>query len=208
MVLQGIGAQQNEEGNHTNKYLVGALGSMVSQGLQWISRKAYAVTQLHVGHALKAVIPATLIGSLISGTQHIQTVIQLLPKGINWVCMPHLNDDRLPVAVINRRITILTNINNILVAPILEEVVYRGLINNGIPMGLEPLGINSPLVKLIIVFFSTIMFGLGHCSDLDKERFASTFTPGAVLAILEWNFGLEVSIIAHIFHNLIETLRP
>ncbi len=86
--------------------------------------------------------------------------------------------------------TILLFLNAVILAPILEELVFRGLI------------LNSFLKKnkLLGIFISSILFALIHMTVIS---FVTSFLFGLVLSIVFIRKGIIYSILLHIIYNLV-----
>lgn len=103
------------------------------------------------------------------------------------------------------------------IAPIYEEIAYRGAIQFGGGVLLAPL-VGPGLGQLISGIVSDIMFGLAHNQNVSSETFISTSSKGVFLALSAGMNGLPTSLteagialivptIVHIFNNSIPAIQ-
>jgi len=104
-------------------------------------------------------------------------------------------------------------------APILEELIFRGamlqlsllLIGFAFPPALILPFLNTGLsiAAATAIFITTVIFGLAHASNAEKNNFAqvaTTFLGGLAFGFLAIQFGLLVAIGAHVLNNTVASL--
>lgn len=95
----------------------------------------------------------------------------------------------------------------IVLAPILEEVAYRFVIQKSLESLFALIGLGSIPSKVLGIGASSIMFGFAHNGDPETERFAITFTSGCFYGALADRQHLGASILIHFINNLIAHFR-
>ena len=78
----------------------------------------------------------------------------------------------------------------VIIAPIVEEVIFRGIIMSGFSRNYHP---------AFAIFFSALLFALFH---LNPWQFAATFALGLILGYIRIRTGSVIACIAgHVIHN-------
>lgn len=91
--------------------------------------------------------------------------------------------------------------SNIL-APILEEAVYRLGVQGGIKLALTTIGFPSVHAEIVANLTASVLFGLGHSSALGDE-FATTTICGFVFGHIQEHYGFPEAVVAHAFNNIV-----
>ncbi len=102
--------------------------------------------------------------------------------------------------------------NTVLIAPAMEELIYRGPQVLGGMVSVQ-IGIYSPLTQIIIGISTNIIFGLAHSSfpdvtkQLKSDQFQNAASKGAVLSVVAGVFGLAPAIVAHSLSNALNYIK-
>jgi hypothetical protein len=180
---------------------LGSAGALTSRLVQWVSDKVSDLSGRHLGQALRVIIPSPIRKVLTAAKNIVQYPIYA-PK--NKIENLFITDDErinLPDDERERKEGRKDLFMRVVYYPVLEEIVYRGVVQTGISLSLEMLGTNPMISKTISVFCTTVMFGIAHEKKLRKNAFTSSAVAGLVMGILKEYKGLPSSIVAHMLHN-------
>ena len=168
-------------------------GTAGSLGVVWMSRKIANWTRtpgnnegLHIGTLFDKIMPIKIKSGFKTATNFVQTyAVRLIGRPIaNYLQSRALTD--------------------IIVAPIIEETVYRYGLPTAIAKILEACGLNTTIGKVIGISIASFIFGMAHETDLKSERFMSTMIPGIIYALVKEYGNLPESMIVHAIENAIE----
>ena len=105
---------------------------------------------------------------------------------------------------------ILISITTLLLAPIFEEIMFRGLFMDGIFNTSRKLKASPKTATTISIILTSILFGIAHISSLDLSGlvvFCATGGLGAYLAYLRIKTGsLTLGIITHALFNSVTVI--
>lgn len=88
-----------------------------------------------------------------------------------------------------------------IVAPVTEELLYRGCLQIGCKEELMRGGVPYLQATTIAISVSSLLFGLAHEKSLNTERFTITLVLGVYLSIVRENKPLSNCIAAHALYN-------
>ncbi len=88
-----------------------------------------------------------------------------------------------------------------LIAPVMEEAVYRLGMQEGIKFALMQMGFPSSLAETVSISSSAVLFAVSHDSNLSVE-FTATVISGAVFGIIQENFGFPEAVATHMLNNV------
>lgn len=107
-------------------------------------------------------------------------------------------------------VLVLTISTTVIFAPIFEEILFRGLLFDGLLNTTRKLKANNKLSITLATVLSSIFFGLAHVSSFDINAlviFVATGLFGLYLARLRLKTGsLTMSILAHMVFNLVTVI--
>lgn len=114
-------------------------------------------------------------------------------------------EDRIDGRELSKRGAQLEKLLKVVLAPLMEEIIFRGGVQMLGEMGLISLGVPYPLAKTICIVAANTMFTAAHLEDhtqFNTREFSSTFVGGLIDGIICSEFGLASSIASHMFNNL------
>ncbi|MEI8125298.1 MAG: CPBP family intramembrane glutamic endopeptidase [Parachlamydiaceae bacterium] len=91
--------------------------------------------------------------------------------------------------------------SNIL-APILEEAVYRLGVQGGVKLALTTIGFPSEHAEIVANLAASVLFGVAHSSAFDKE-FATATICGFAFGHIQEHYGFPEAVVAHAFNNIV-----
>jgi len=156
-------------------------GVISSRGSNWVAKKIHDNTGLHLGLILDK-IPLSIQRQMFHCSEAVT-------KPIKWIF-------RSALTIINQKV-----LSEVL-APVVEESIYRFGIQNGIAFSLKTLGCNNELSSSVGIFCASLMFGFAHNCDLSHPQFIETMIPGIIFGIIQEYGGFPEAVLTHSFHNL------
>jgi hypothetical protein len=191
--------------------ITGIAGAVVSRSSQQLSQQIEKKTGWHLGEALNAVIPQAITNKLKLCTKIIQFPLQYSAHLINnfYVNEPY-NLEKIDSQELEKRARRVGALFEQILAPLSEELIYRGLIQKGGAELLQTCGLPPILAKAISSIFATLMFGLAHIGpteNFDSTKFTQSATAGIIMAVINERFGLHQAGVTHMIHNTFTTME-
>ncbi|MDN3508527.1 MAG: CPBP family intramembrane metalloprotease [Candidatus Neptunochlamydia sp.] len=90
---------------------------------------------------------------------------------------------------------------SIFVAPVLEETVYRLILQGGSSKALQAAGLDAKLAKVIAIGVTTILFEMAHYPDVRSQQFSNIALQSLAFSITQELRGISDAIIAHGVNN-------
>jgi hypothetical protein len=88
-----------------------------------------------------------------------------------------------------------------LVAPVLEEVIYRAGIQEGVGLALTRFGVPTLAANSIAALISATLFASGHNVDPASGQFRQTLISGIVFGVVMHISGLPAAVMSHAVNN-------
>lgn len=185
---------------------IGLVGAAVSRTSMWVSNSFESATGRHVGQATDYIMPECVKKAFSIAGKSFNYPLNALSKQLQYVYIykPY-EEDRIDMKELGKRGPQLDKFLKIILAPIMEEIIFRGGVQKLGEMGLVSLGIPSPLAKVICIVAANTMFTAAHLEDdtqFNTREFSSVFVGGMTDGIICSEYGLTSSIASHLFSNL------
>lgn len=185
---------------------IGLVGGAVSRTSMWISDSFESVTGRHVGQLTDYIMPECVKKAFLMAGKCFNYPSKALSEQVQYVYMykPY-EEDRISLGELSKRGVQLDPLLKGVLAPLMEEVIFRGGVQKLGEMGLISLGVPYPLAKTICIVAANTMFASAHLEDhtqFNTREFSFTFVGGLVDGIICSEFGLTNSIASHMFSNL------
>jgi membrane protease YdiL (CAAX protease family) len=88
-----------------------------------------------------------------------------------------------------------------LIAPVLEEIIYRGVIQEGMALALTRFGVPAGAATLITGLIASTLFAGAHNLDPASSEFRQTLTAGIAFGVMMHVNGLPAAVMTHALNN-------
>lgn len=185
---------------------IGLVGGAVSRTSMWISDSFESATGRHVGQVTDYIMPDGIKKAFSLAGKCFNYPLNALSKQLQYVYIykPY-EEDRIGAKELSKRGPQLDKLLKIVLAPFMEEIIFRGGVQKLGEMGLISLGVPYPIAKTICIVAANTMFTAAHLEDhtqFNTREFSSTFVGGLIDGIICSEFGLASSVASHMFSNL------
>ena len=185
---------------------IGLTGAAVSRTSMWVCNSFESATGRHVGQATDYVMPECVKKTFSIAGKGLNYPLNALSKQLQYfyIYKPY-DEGRIKGKQFGERALQLDKFLKIVLAPTMEEIIFRGGVQKLGEMGLVSLGIPSPLAKVICIVAANTMFTAAHFEDhtqFNTREFSSIFVGGMTDGIICSAYGLTSSIASHLFSNL------
>ena len=156
---------------------IGILGALAAKEGSLLSRKVVNLTGYAIGKPLD-ILPMSVQYKMFQ-------VASAIGKVANALHAPFV------------RAGVSENAYSTFLAPILEEIPYRLILQEGSSKALQSAGVDPTVAKVIAIGATTILFGMAHNPDVTSEQFSSVALQGLAFGITQEVSGTSEAIIAH-----------
>lgn len=168
--------------------IIGAsvLGAVASRGATWIFQRIDDRYHVHI---------ADLFGA----------VMDRAPAYVQRFYARTMMQLRQGLATLNGLGLYLVNQRRIstVIAPIVEEVIYRMGMQGGVSAILERLGVPSPVATTLSVSLTSIVFAGSHDMNPSSRHFRHTLVSGIIFGVTMYYFGPLSAMGAHSLNNVL-----
>lgn len=184
---------------------IGLIGATVSRTSMWISSSFENATGRNIGQ-LVDYLPDSVKRTVSAAGKTLNYPLNTLSMQLQlaYLYKPY-EEGRINQKGLGARGDRLEWYLSVFLAPIMEEIAFRGGVQMLGEMGLVSLGVPSPLAKTICILAANTLFTAAHFEDhtqFSTRQFSSIFVGGMADGIICSKFGLISSIASHAFSNL------
>lgn len=184
-----------------NIILKGSLSALTSRSIQLLSDKVNDRWGWHLGQVLSVIMPSPIRRVFTLSKKILQYPINWFSEKIQNFYLSQAERLNLPDYERERKELRRDLFIKIIYAPVLEEIIYRGIAQTGVSACLEMFRIDPLLSKIISIFCATVMFGMAHEPKIAQIYFTRSAVAGFVMGVTKEIYGLPTSIVAHMLHN-------
>lgn len=94
------------------------------------------------------------------------------------------------------------NMFSYILAPILEEAIYRYGLQEGIKLSLTTIGFPTSIAQAAGISVASVMFGTAHDYGFGGQ-FATLTICGTIFGVIKESYGFPEAVVAHAFHNIV-----
>lgn len=185
---------------------VAVIGAATSRVSMWASKKVEDITGWSIGGLMDQATPDKVANFLRTAAKSINYPLTFTAEKIKdaYIIEPYASD-QISLAEYGRRSLQLDRILKVVIAPVFEELSYRGLIQTVGGMALEGMGVPPHIAQGSALLIANTLFTIAHLEEHEEfssERFSSLFAGGLIDSIVCNQFGLITSIAEHAISNL------
>lgn len=188
--------------------VVVGLGALASRGCMWLSETVQQRNGWSIGGLMHSVTPRVVTDILKAAAKCINFPVTFTAKKMKdrYVNQPY-DQRRIDRWEQTRRSKNLGQFLKVVLAPLGEELLFRGLVQTLGGMALERMGVPSILAQGSSILVANTLFALAHLENnegFNTAKFSSLFAGGLVDSTMCKQFGLPASIAEHAISNLCE----
>lgn len=182
------------------------VGASTSRASMWLSQKVEDMTGLSIGRLLYQATPEKVANFLKTSATSINYPLTFTAEKIKdaYIIEPY-SSDSISTAEYGKRALKLDRLLKVVIAPLFEELAFRGLIQTVGGMALEGIGVPPHIAQGSALLIANTLFTLAHLEGhegFDSERFSSIFAGGLIDSVICHQFGLTASVAEHALSNL------
>lgn len=166
------------------------LGALVSTAGTWLTRQIDDRYQLHIADAFDAVIsraPARVQRAYALTARMVGAPMRGVQTRLHFVNYRYITS---------------------LVAPVVEEIVFRGAIQGGLQAlgrALGRFGVPDSVADGLAISISSVLFAGAHNADPRTQQFRQVLISGITFGLMMHYSGLPSAMLTHSLHNLMIT---
>jgi membrane protease YdiL (CAAX protease family) len=167
-------------------------GAVASRAGTWLTREIDARYQVHLANAhdwLLNQLPASVGTGYFRLTQALAApqraisgavAAQALPPQLFWINDYYVRE---------------------LIAPVVEEVMFRAGIQGGLGLALARFGVPAGAADSIATLIAATLFAGAHNPDPREQQFRQTLIAGIAYGVMMYVYGLPAAVMTHAFYN-------
>lgn len=185
---------------------VATLGLITSRTSMWASQKLENSTGISIGKVLSTITQNCGVGYLKSAAHTLNMPLTFVAEKIKdaYLMEPYEND-RINLKEFMSRSQKLERFLKVVLAPVFEELAFRGGVQILGGVALESVGAPPAIAQGVSMVIGNTLFALAHLDsreDFNSTTFSNMAVGGATDTIICHNYGLIGSIASHALSNL------